>query len=198
MFESLQKPQLPSGFSYYPQVLSMDKALALYQYLQTAMPWQQPQIQVYGRKHPIPRLQCYVADAGLNYAYSQMTLTPLPWSEPLRAMRARLEHHYQRPFNALLLNYYRDGRDCMGWHSDDEQELGHQPVIASISLGAPRKFTIKHKFNDEKHQLMLEHGSCLVMHGDSQHHYQHALPKQLKVQGGRINLTFRYIIGPKE
>ena len=109
-------------------------------------------------------------------------------------MRKRLSKQLRIPFNALLVNLYRDGQDCMGWHSDDEKELGEQPTIASISLGAERVFKIKHKHSNEKQSIVLQSGSCLIMNGFSQRDYQHSLPKQQKLMHPRINLTFRSII----
>ncbi|WMN59173.1 alpha-ketoglutarate-dependent dioxygenase AlkB [Pseudoalteromonas xiamenensis] len=194
MFELSQKPDLPNGFQYLMPVISTQKAWSLFDFLQSNINWQQPSIRVYGKFHPIPRLQCYVADSGLNYQYSALNLRPEAWNEPLFAMRQRLETAFKQPFNAVLLNYYRNGLDCMGWHSDDEPELGDNPTIVSVSLGAARKFAIKDRETASQWQLYLEHGSALVMTGVSQQLYVHSLPKQRKVGEGRINLTFRNIV----
>ncbi|MFY8298351.1 alpha-ketoglutarate-dependent dioxygenase AlkB family protein [Pseudoalteromonas sp. SS15] len=194
MTSKLTKPELPVGFAYFPNLISFQKGLDLYEHLTGDLQWQQPSIQVFGKCHPIPRLQSFVADEGVHYAYSNHTLANQCWTKPLAAMRSKLQSHYNQPFNALLLNWYRDGHDTMGWHSDDEVELGAEPLIISISLGAARKFKIKHKTTGQQWELMLEHGSCLVMSGNSQQLFQHSLPKQSKVKGGRINLTFRSIV----
>lgn len=184
---------LPEGFSYQAKALSAQKSLDLFYYLQQHLNWQQPSIKVYGKSHVIPRLQCFIADPNVNYSYSGSQLIVEPWPAVLDAMRKRLTAQLQIPFNALLVNLYRDGQDCMGWHSDDEKELGQQPTIASISLGAERKFKIKHKHTNEQHDLILQSGSCLIMNGHSQRDYQHSLPKQQRLKHPRINLTFRSI-----
>lgn len=194
MFEFTHTPELPPGFIYHQRVISSQKAWLLYDWLKANIDWQQPEIRVFGKLHAIPRLQAYIADSGLNYQYSNLNLSPNPWPEVLLAMRKRLEQVYQTPFNAVLLNYYRSGDDTMGWHSDDEPELGDSPIIASVSLGAVRKFAIKSRTNDAKWALMLEHGSALMMSGASQQDYLHSLPRQAKVGDGRINLTFRYLL----
>ncbi|BBN80692.1 DNA methylase [Pseudoalteromonas sp. A25] len=193
MTSSQSEQLLPPGFDYYPQVMSLSKSISLYSYLCHQLEWQQPSIQVYGKHHRIPRMQCFIADKDVSYGYSKQTLANTPWPEPLLAMRRRLQQTYGHEFNALLANWYRNGHDKMGWHSDDEAELGPQPCIVSISLGAARKFKIKHKVTGTQQEILLKSGSCLVMHGDSQLYYQHALPVQAKVTGGRINLTFRTV-----
>ena len=185
---------LPNGFSYQAQALSAQKSLDLFYYLEQNLHWQQPEITVYGKRHVIPRLQCFIADENVNYAYSGSKLIVEPWPDVLDAMRKRLTAQLQIPFNALLVNLYRDGQDCMGWHSDDEPELGKQPTIASISLGAERVFKIKHKHTNEQQSIVLQSGSCLVMNGTSQRDYLHSLPKQQKLKHPRINLTFRSIM----
>uniref|UniRef100_UPI001681891B alpha-ketoglutarate-dependent dioxygenase AlkB n=2 Tax=Pseudoalteromonas sp. S16_S37 TaxID=2720228 RepID=UPI001681891B len=194
MMTSSQSEQLlPPGFDYYPKVMSLSKSISLYDYLCRQLNWQQPSIQVYGKHHLIPRMQCFIADKEVSYSYSKQTLANTPWPEPLLAMRRRLQQTYGHRFNALLANWYRNGQDKMGWHSDDEAELGAKPCIVSISLGATRKFKIKHKTTQQQYDIMLQSGSCLVMHGDSQRDYQHSLPMQAKVSSGRINLTFRTV-----
>ncbi|ESP93051.1 alpha-ketoglutarate-dependent dioxygenase AlkB family protein [Pseudoalteromonas luteoviolacea] len=189
----LNKECLPEGFAYFPSVISFDKSLALYDHLVDSIPWQQPQIQVYGKYHHIPRLQCFIADREVRYGYSGKSLDNVAWLPALSAMRQRLQRQYAKEFNALLLNWYRDGLDTMGWHSDDEKELGATPLIVSVSLGAPRLFKIRHKQTREVMSIMLETGSCLLMTGESQRDYEHSLPKQTKVTQGRINLTFRTV-----
>lgn len=192
---TLQNPEqlLPKGFDYIDKVLSDAKAMALYDHLVSHLNWQQPEILVFGKYHRIPRLQCFIAEPDVHYGYSNSQLVKEPWPDALLAMRNRLQRVYGQAFNALLVNWYRDGEDSMGWHSDDEKELGLEPVIVSISLGATRKFTIRHKQTARIHSLLLRSGSCLVMHSHSQSAYQHALPKQKKVTSGRINLTFRTV-----
>ncbi len=162
-------------------------------YLQNALPLSQSEVTVFGKRHLTPRLDCFVADEGIKYGYSQTQLTPTPWPEPLLALRTKLCDWLGVPFNAVLVNVYRSGQDTMGWHADNEPELGPEPVIASVSLGALRTFKIRHNHTREVWDLALESGSCLVMHGASQSAYQHALPKRAKVATPRMNLTFRAI-----
>ena len=192
---TLQNPELllPHGFDYIKHVMSYRKGMALYEYLVTNLNWQQPQIQVFGKLHRIPRLQSFIADNNVNYSYSKQTLCSERWPSVLDDMRMRLQKTYGYRFNALLVNWYRDGNDCMGWHSDDEPELCINPFIVSISLGASRKFVIKEKTSKTTYNILLENGSGLLMHSTSQSDYQHALPKQTRVKGGRINLTFRSV-----
>jgi alkylated DNA repair dioxygenase AlkB len=139
-----------------------------------------------------PRLLCWYGEA--SYTYSKLTLPATPWPAWLLPLKQQVEQAVGASFNGVLLNYYRDGQDSMGWHSDDEPELGRDPLIASVSLGAARRFTLKHKQQPLKHELSLTAGSLLVMAGHMQHHWLHALPKMARVQDGRINLTFRQII----
>ncbi|MEJ6475119.1 alpha-ketoglutarate-dependent dioxygenase AlkB [Pseudoalteromonas piscicida] len=184
---------LPTGFSYQPQAISFDKSLALYDALLASVPWQQNTITLFGKTHQTPRLERFIADPDVRYSYSGKLLENAPWPPMLLGIRATLEQRFNVTFNAVLANFYRDGQDSMGWHSDDEPELGPTPVIASLSLGATRKFKIRHKSNQSVTDILLETGSLLVMQGDSQRDYQHALPKQAKVTQGRINLTFRSV-----
>ncbi|MBQ4813580.1 alpha-ketoglutarate-dependent dioxygenase AlkB [Pseudoalteromonas luteoviolacea] len=189
----LNKECLPEGFQYFPHGISFDKSLALYDYLCGHLPWQQPEIRVYGKLHRIPRLQCFIADQNANYGYSGKQLDSCEWLPVLSSIRARLQQQYGQSFNALLLNWYRDGQDTMGWHSDDERELGNEPMIVSVSLGASRLFKIRDKVTRETYSILLETGSFLMMSGRSQHDFEHSLPKQAKVSQGRINLTFRTV-----
>ena len=185
--------QLPNGFSYQSRALCAQKSLDLFYFLQKNLNWQQPEVTVYAKTGPIPRLQCFISDHNIEYGYSNSRLVVEPWPEVLLAMRKRLERHLSQPFNSLLVNYYRDGNDTMGWHSDDEIELGHKPTIVCITLGAERVLKIKHKASNKVTDLTLGSGSCLVMSGNSQRDYQHAVPKRARLHHPRISLTFRYI-----
>lgn len=187
-------PQLlPNGFSYQSRALSAQKSLDLFYYLQQNLCWQQPNVTVYNKTGPIPRLQCFISENNIEYGYSHSKLIVEPWPDVLLAMRKRLERHLNQPFNSLLVNYYRDGNDTMGWHSDDEAELGHQPTIVCISLGAERVLKLKHKASNKITDLKLHSGSCLIMSGNSQCDYQHAITKQTTLAHPRISLTFRLI-----
>lgn len=187
-------PQLlPNGFSYQSRALSAQKSLDLFYYLQQNLCWQQPNVTVYNKTGPIPRLQCFISENNIEYGYSHSKLIVEPWPDVLLAMRKRLERHLNQPLNSLLVNYYRDGNDTMGWHSDDEAELGHQPTIVCISLGAERVLKLKHKASNKDTNLKLHSGSCLIMSGNSQRDYQHAIAKQTTLAHPRISLTFRLI-----
>jgi len=153
--------------------------------------WRQDTARIVGREVPLPRLTAWYGDAG--YRYSGIDNPPQPWLPLLAELKARAEDLACTTFNSVLANLYRDGRDSMGWHSDDEPSLGRNPVIASLSFGAVRRFRLKHKREPMSLTLDLEPGSCLVMAGALQHHWRHALPKTRKPVGPRVNLTFRLI-----
>lgn len=156
--------------------------------------WRQETIEMYGRRTPIPRLTAWYGDAGKSYTYSKITMQPEPWTTPLSAIKDTVETEAGERFNGVLLNLYRDGSDSMAWHSDDEVELGAEPVIASVSFGSTRKVQFRHKSRtDLRHELELTHGSLLVMRGSTQRHWQHQIPKTSRHVGPRINLTFRHI-----
>lgn len=177
-----------------PAWLPAVEADALFADLQAGLPWATHHVRLFGREVPSPRLSCWIGDAGASYRYSGVRHAPQPWTDALLAVRVRLQQTTGRRFNSVLANLYRDGRDAMGWHSDDEAELGPQPVIASISLGGVRRFVLKHRRWPERTlDLPLPHGSLLLMRGDTQRHYRHALPRTARAVGPRINLTFRWI-----
>lgn len=157
-------------------------------------PWQQPQVRIYGRQLVVPRLVAWYGDAEASYRYSGLTHQPLPWTPLLAQIRAQVEQAAGQPLNGVLLNYYRDGQDSMGWHSDDEAELGANPLIASLNLGGTRRFDLRRKgHNRIEHSLHLQHGSLLVMRGATQHHWQHQVAKTRTPCAPRLNLTFRLI-----
>ncbi len=156
--------------------------------------WEQKAIRFMGKQVMQPRLIAWYGDEGKSYSYSGLTVHPLAWTPALINMKARVEAAAGVTFNSVLLNQYRDGQDSVGWHSDDEPELGTNPVIASISLGAARNFQFKHKTTpDLKVTIELTHGSLLLMRGTTQHFWKHQIPKTKKELGSRINLTFRVI-----
>lgn len=186
--------QLPDAELYYdPGFLPTEEADALLQQLQQQARWRQDRIRLFGREHLIPRLQAFQSDAGIHYTYSGLRLAGDAWLPGLQPLRQRLEAQCNQSFNALLLNLYRNGQDAMGWHADNEPELGRNPVIASISLGAQRRFRLRHNETRNTHTLELEHGSLLLMAGPTQHHWQHCLPRSRRCHDPRINLTFRLI-----
>ncbi|MCQ4327496.1 alpha-ketoglutarate-dependent dioxygenase AlkB [Stutzerimonas stutzeri] len=157
-------------------------------------PWEQPQVRVYGRTLAVPRLVAWYGDAEARYRYSGLLHEPLPWTPLLEEIRRRLQAEVDGRFNGALLNLYRDGQDAMGWHSDDEPELGCEPLLASLSLGAVRRFDLRRKGSSRiEHSLALGHGSLLVMGGATQHHWQHQIARTRQVLTPRLNLTFRLI-----
>jgi alkylated DNA repair dioxygenase AlkB len=174
--------------------LPRSEADRLLQALGEAVPWEVHRIRLFGREHPSPRLSCWIGDPGTAYRYSGSVFEPRPWPSALVPLRERLDGELGAGFNSVLANLYRDGRDCMGWHSDAEPELGPAPVIASLSLGATRRFSFKHRATGRTLALDLPHGSLLVMAGATQRHYRHALPRTARPVGVRINLTFRRIL----
>ena len=159
--------------------------------------WEQHWLTLFGRRIAAPRLSAWYADAGCNYRYSGLSLAAQPFTPVLAQIRACTEALAGHGFNSVLLNLYRDGADGMSWHSDDEPELGARPVIASLSLGATRRFRFRHRRDHAKTFAMdLPHGSLLLMSGDTQAHWQHALPRTARPVAPRLNLTFRRIHPP--
>jgi alkylated DNA repair dioxygenase AlkB len=170
------------------------QADALLAALRSSIAWEVHRIRLFGRLIDSPRLSSWIGDADAAYVYSGTRFEPRPWPATMLALRDRVSNSADERFNSVLANLYRDGRDAMGWHSDNEAELGAQPVIASISLGASRRFVFKHRSEPErKLALELPHGSLLIMRGDTQGNYRHALPRTRVVLGERINLTFRRV-----
>ncbi|UGB37552.1 alpha-ketoglutarate-dependent dioxygenase AlkB family protein [Frateuria soli] len=176
--------------------LSRAEADALLAELLETVPWETHVIRMFGREVASPRLSCWIGDPGASYVYSRTRFDPHPWPSALAALRPRMEQACGSAFNSVLANLYRDGNDAMGWHSDDETELGPAPVIASLSLGAPRRFVFRPKAprGSVALELALPHGSLLRMAGETQRLYQHALPRMARVEAPRINLTFRRIL----
>lgn len=158
--------------------------------------WSQHHVRLFGREVPSPRLSAWVGDPGATYTYSRVRHEPLAWTPALTDLRAKLIAETGVDFNSVLANRYRDGRDSMGWHADDEPELGRQPVIASVSLGATRRMRFRPRAPHPGAPLMLdlEHGSLLWMAGATQQRYQHAIGKTRAEVGERVNLTFRQLL----
>jgi alkylated DNA repair dioxygenase AlkB len=171
------------------------QADALLAQLQESVDWETHRIRLFGREVESPRLSSWIGDEGVAYSYSGTRFQPHPWPAALADVRHRLESELHGGFNSVLANRYRSGSDYMGWHSDNEPALGRRPVIASLSLGATRRFVLKHRQEPtRKLSLDLPHGSLLVMRGDTQQCYRHSLPSTKKPVGERINLTFRRIM----
>jgi alkylated DNA repair dioxygenase AlkB len=174
--------------------LSIAQADHLLELLLSELPWRHDEISVYGKTHLMPRQHCFQSENPLIYQYSGLTITAEPYHPKVLQLKRYLEAVTGLEFNAVLINLYRDGLDKMGWHSDDEAELGHNPSIASISLGAKRSFKLRHKAKTASDiNLELGHGSLLLMAGELQRYWQHALPQRKKITQPRINFTFRYL-----
>jgi alkylated DNA repair dioxygenase AlkB len=179
---------------FWPNFLSTFEADELYAELLKVSLWRQDKVKVFGKVYDQPRLCFLAADEKINYTYSGLTLPAVEFSESLLSLKNRIEETTSAKFNSCLANLYRDGNDSNGWHSDDEKELGSQPIIASISLGVTRNFDLKHKKNSLlKKRIELNHGSLLLMSGRTQEDFKHQIAKSKRIHEPRINLTFRYI-----
>lgn len=179
---------------YFPDFLSKEEADSLFLELLKNTPWQQDEITVYGKKHLQPRLTALYGNEGKPYSYSNIKMQPHFWTLPLQKIKSLVENICETNFTTVLLNYYRDGNDGNGWHADNEKELGINPIIASLSIGAERNFQLKHNLDSsQKKNIILENGSLLLMKGTTQHFWKHQVPKTAKTIGSRINLTFRVI-----
>lgn len=168
--------------------------------LQKETVWRQQEMKIYGKAVLQPRLTAWYGDPDRTYIYSGIRNVPLPWTNLLLSLKRAVENVCEYKFNSVLLNYYRSGNDSMGFHSDNERELGPQPVIASLSLGEPRVFVFKHtKRSDlDTVRVPLQSGTLLLMKGDTQKNWKHAINKERPATGGRINLTFRHIYTASE
>jgi alkylated DNA repair dioxygenase AlkB len=158
-------------------------------------PWRIESVVLWGRRYPQPRLTAWYGDENARYVYSGIELDPLPWTPRLLAIRASVERTTHTRFNSVLLNYYRDERDSMGMHSDDEPELGAEPVIASLSFGAARTLVFRHRSDRGTKPIRIElgDGSLLLMRGATQRNWKHGIAKERRPRSARVNLTFRHI-----
>ena len=184
----------------WPHWLEAVEADGLFAELQQAIAWENHRIRLFGREVASPRLSCWIGDPGAAYTYSRSRFEPHPWPAALVALRPRIEQACAARFNSVLANLYRDGNDAMGWHSDDEPELGSRPVIASLSLGAARRFRLRRRRArgeppqpGDTLELLLPHGSLLRMAGNTQQVCRHELPRMRHLAEARINLTFRQV-----
>jgi alkylated DNA repair dioxygenase AlkB len=188
---------------YDPSVIvhrgAVPAARELTEVLLSGLPWRSQQIMMFGKLIDEPRLSSWHGDPGAEYRYSGISLQPQAWTTELSAIKQICEELSGARFNSVLANLYRNGRDSMGWHSDDEPELGPEPVIASVSLGAIRRFDLRHRITKETVQVQLGPGDLLVMSRASQRCWMHQIAKTTKVTEPRINLTYREIIaGPSQ
>ncbi|MEP7230902.1 MAG: alpha-ketoglutarate-dependent dioxygenase AlkB [Ginsengibacter sp.] len=174
---------------------SKEESDVLYEKLMRNINWLETKITVYGKEHETPRLTAWYGDAGKNYTYSGLKMDPFPWNQDLLFIKEKIDQETGVNFNSVLLNLYRSGKDSVGWHRDNEKEFGLNPVIASASFGETRPFHLKHKFKKDIDKVIipLTHGSLLIMKGNTQHYWEHQIPKTAKDISPRINLTFRII-----
>jgi alkylated DNA repair dioxygenase AlkB len=183
---------------YFGKIFSEEEANQYFDILLKTISWKQDEVMIFGKRIITKRQTAWYGDGAFDYTYSKITRTALPWTPQLLKIKERVEEVSGLEFNSCLLNLYHSGEEGMSWHSDAEAELGKDPAIASLSLGAQRKFVLKHKTSKEKISVALEHGSLLLMRGTTQKHWLHSLPKTKKVQEPRINLTFRKIKNLKD
>jgi alkylated DNA repair dioxygenase AlkB len=193
--ETLNLPD--ADVAYYESFFPVENSDRLLDSLINKIQWKQNTIRFYGKESPVPRLEAWYGDPGMSYSYSGIRMDPLPWTEDLLEIKKIIEPVSMTTFNSVLINFYRDGKDRVAWHSDDEKELGKKPIIGSVSFGAERKFKLRHKKyreNGLRSEIMLKHGSFLLMSGSTQNHWAHEIPKTAKPLGPRVNLTYRKII----
>lgn len=179
---------------FVPEFLTQLQSDDLFNKLKNFDGWRQDYIKIYGKTHPLPRLNCWFAESNNPYRWSGIDMYPIKFTDELRIILEKLRNETGVVFNTALGNFYRNGKDSVSWHSDDEPDLGPNPVIASLSLGETRKFILRQK---KDHSITksfdLNHGSLLYMSGKVQSVWEHSLPKTTKEIGIRINLTFRAI-----
>ncbi len=196
--DALQSHNLSDGcvVDFASTTALTEQADVLFASLMAEVAWEQRSVVIAGRSIPQPRLVAWMGEAGLSYTYSGLTLSPSPWTPTLAKIKAVVEELTGTCFNTVLANLYRHGHDSIGFHSDDEPELGPEPTIASVSLGETRRFVLKSKTNHPKQQFEFDlvAGSLLVMRGRTQEVYTHGVPKAAGQMGPRINLTFRNIV----
>ncbi|MDW5289913.1 alpha-ketoglutarate-dependent dioxygenase AlkB family protein [Formosa sp. PL04] len=179
---------------YFPSFFSPFEADQYYNSLLKSINWQQDDITLFGKTFQQPRLTALYANNNKSYSYSGISMNPHSFTKTLAGIKTKVETETKHKFTTCLCNLYRDGQDSNGWHADNEKELGLNPIIASVSFGAERIFHLKHKHEtDLKQKLILNHGSLLLMKGETQQYWLHQLPKTKKQIGKRINLTFRTV-----
>ena len=197
LFQTSPSPQniLPvdGNVIYYGKIFTIPEANQLMEALAENIEWKQDEALMFGKHILTKRKVAWYADEAFEYTYSKITKRALPWNETLFGIKNRVENHLDQSFNSCLLNLYHNGNEGMAWHSDGEKDLKKNGAIASLSFGAERKFAFKHKASKETVGIVLEHGSLLVMKGDTQTHWLHRLPPTKKVSEPRVNLTFRTI-----
>ena len=180
--------------NYFGPIIPLEEADDFFKILADTIPWEADVVHMFGKRIVTKRKVAWYGDQPYDYTYSNSTKKALPWTPTLRELKEMAENLTNETYNSCLLNLYHTGEEGMGWHTDNEKELKRNGAIASYSFGAERKFVFKHKTTKEKVELLLDHGSLLVMKGATQNHWLHRLPPTKKVGSARINLTFRTII----
>lgn len=180
--------------NYFGPIIPLEQADDFFKILADSIPWEADVVHMFGKRIVTKRKVAWYGDQPYDYTYSNSTKKALPWTPALRELKEMAENLTNETYNSCLLNLYHTGEEGMGWHTDNEKELKINGAIASYSFGAERKFVFKHKTTKEKVELLLDHGSLLVMKGATQNHWLHRLPPTKKVGSARINLTFRTII----
>jgi len=196
MNEKIENLLPKQGAAYLHEGLfSVDESAKYMEELMTGIRWKQEPIVIFGKQVMQPRLTAWHGDSGKSYRYSGILMEPTPWNKTLLEIKAKIEKITGVTFNSALLNQYRHEKDSMGWHRDNEKELGMNPVIASVSFGEVRRFLFRHYLEKSlKKELYLNSGSLLMMSGETQKHWEHSISKQSTPVGPRINITFRTIL----
>jgi len=178
-------------YVYIPGFFNQLESIRFLKSLREKVIWKQESMNMYGKKVEFPRLMAWYSYDNMPYSFSGISLNPNPWTEEILEIKHRIEPLANIIFNRALLNLYRNGKDSVSWHADDEPELGQNPIVASVSFGATRKLQLRHNITREKIEFHLTNGSLLIMKGELQHYWQHQVPKTQNKIGERINLTFR-------
>lgn len=193
MMNTPTSPQQQGLLTLHGRLYTTQQSGALLANLIRGLDWQ-TSFTAYGRRFAIPRQQAWYADEGIHYRYSENQMQSHRWVEPLVSIKQRVEQIAGESFNSVLVTYYRNGHDYVGWHADDEAELGNQPLIASLSLGQSREFRFRHKKTETSGYIELHDGELVIMQAGFQEQWQHCVPRQEQVDKPRINLTFRKVL----
>lgn len=187
-------PMADAEVILYRDFFDKNESDKIFDELYSGINWRQDTTRLFGKDLTLPRLTAWYGDPGKSYTYSKIKMEPDSWTPTLIKIKSKIEPLTEVGFNSVLLNLYRDGKDSVAWHSDDEPELGQNPIIGSVSFGGTRCFSFKHKqIKERKVEIDLPHGSFLLMRGETQHHWRHQIAKTTKAVSPRINLTFRII-----
>ena len=182
-----------SEIVFWPNWLNQKAADQLLETAIAETPWRKDVINIMGKQIPIPRLQNWFGDPTTSYTYSRIRLQAVAFPQWMETLRIDVETETGKPFNRALVNYYRNGKDSVDWHADDEASLGFEPLIASVSVGAERIFQLRHNLSQQRVKINLPHGSLLLMGAGVQEHWQHSVAKVKQLEDPRVNFTFRYM-----